>query len=149
MTRRGNLLDVSAEGERGSLLEHQLKWLGESVSSELGNPMEEGGLERTRTCVWRLLSLNVKIQEARAHRLLVFRNLGEGQGWRNRNLSRSKMETIPESPAFCQDGRRPFSGAPPPAVWLWWGPRLAQPFLTAPRGTSSARFPFLAVRPPP
>lgn len=72
LPRRGNLLDVSAEGERGSLLEHQLEWLGDSVSSELGNPMEEGGLERTRTGVWRLLNLNVKFQEARAHRLLVF-----------------------------------------------------------------------------
>lgn len=54
LPRHGKVLGVNAEGERGSLLEHQLQWLGDSVSSELGNPVEEDGLERTRSCDWRL-----------------------------------------------------------------------------------------------
>lgn len=52
--RHGKVLGVNAEGERGSFLEHQLQWLGDSVSSDLGNPTEEDGLERTGSCDWRL-----------------------------------------------------------------------------------------------
>ena len=58
MSRRGKLFDVNAEGERESLLEPQLEWLGDSVSSKLGNPVREDSLERTRSCVWRLLCSN-------------------------------------------------------------------------------------------
>ena len=58
LPRHGTFLGVNTEGEGGSLLEHQLEWLGDRVSSEPGNPIEEDGVGWIRSCVWRLLSLN-------------------------------------------------------------------------------------------
>lgn len=121
--------------DQESFLEPWPEWLGGGAISESA---EEDRLEKTKSCAWGTSSWNAWGDPgSQVPQAAGFLGLGRTVS----SLHTFKMETIPESPGSHQGGRPPFSWEPPPAAWPWRSPRITQPLLTAPRGTSTARFP--------